>query len=61
MREETTHSAEDGMAEKHARRDRSDTDMDTEGIGEAGISQSHSRCGKGHMTNIYLTDSNEDY
>ena len=31
------------MAEKHARRDKSDTEIDTEGGGEAGISQSHSR------------------
>ena len=29
LREETTHSAEEGMAEKHARTDRSDTEIDT--------------------------------
>ena len=31
-----------------------------EGGGEAGTSQSHSRQKKGHMTNIYLTDSDEE-
>ena len=45
------------MAEQHARTDRSDTEMDTEAGGEAGTSQSHSKHKKGHMTNIYLTDS----
>ena len=60
MREETTHSAEEGVAEKHAKTDRSDTEMDTEGGGEARKSQSHSRHKKGHMTNIYLTDSEEE-
>ena len=34
MREETTHSAEEGVAEKHARTDNSDKEMDTEGGGE---------------------------
>ena len=42
------------MAEKHAKTDISDTEMDTEPGGEAGTSHK-----KGHMTNIYLTDSNE--
>ena len=32
----------------------------THGGGEAGTSQSHSRHKKGHMTNIYLTDSDEE-
>ena len=44
------------------RTDESDTEMDTckEGRGELGTSQSHSRHKKGHMTNIYLTDSDEE-
>ena len=33
--------------------------MNTEAGGEAGTSQLQSRCKKGHMTNIYLTDSDE--
>ena len=32
----------------------------TQGGGEAGIFQSHSRHKKGHMTNIYVTDSVEE-
>ena len=40
MREETTHPVEEGMAEKHARTDKSDTKMDTEAGGGAGKSQS---------------------
>ena len=32
-REETIHSAEEGVAEKHARTDRSDTDIDVEAGG----------------------------
>ena len=59
-REETTHSEEEGVAKKHAMTDRSDTEMDTEAGGEAGTSQSHSRHKKGHMTNIYMTDSDEE-
>ena len=39
-RQETTYLAEEGVAEKHAKTDRSDTEMDTEG-GEAGTSQLH--------------------
>ena len=34
--------------------------MDTEAEVEVGTSQSHSRHKKGHMTNIYLTDSDEE-
>ena len=34
--------------------------MDTEGGGEAGTSESQSRRKKGHMTNICLTDSDEE-
>ena len=60
MREETTHSAEEGVAEKHARTDKRDTEMDTETGGEGGTSQSHSRHKKGHMTKIYLKDSDEE-
>ena len=60
MREATTHSAEEGVSEKHERTDRSDTEINTEDEGEARISQSHSRYKKGHMTNIYLTDSDEE-
>ena len=36
MRDKNTHSAEEGVAEKHARTDRSDTEMDTDAGGEAG-------------------------
>ena len=57
---EKTHSAEQGVAEKHARTYRSDTEMDTEGGQEVGRSQSHSRNKKGHMTNIYLMHSDEE-
>ena len=41
------------MAKKHAWTDRGDAEMDTEGGGEVGTSQSHFRHKKGHMTNIY--------
>ena len=41
--------SKEGVAEKRARTDRSDTKMDTEGGGEAGTSQSHSRHMKGHI------------
>ena len=34
--------------------------MGTEGGGDVGISQSQSRHEKGHMMNIYLTDSDEE-
>ena len=49
------------MSEKRARTDKSDTIMYTctDGGGEADISQSHSRHKKGHMTNTYLTSSDE--
>ena len=42
-RKENTHSAEKGVAEKRARTNKSDTKMDTEGGGEKGTSQSHSK------------------
>ena len=48
------------VIKKHARTDRSGTEIDTEGGGEADTSQSYSRPKKGHMTNIYLTDSDEE-
>ena len=50
------------MAEKHARTDKSDTEMDTctEGGGELGTSQSDLRHKKKHMTNILLMDSDEE-
>ena len=42
MREETTHSTEEGVAKKHSRTESSNTEMDTEGEGEVGTSQSQS-------------------
>ena len=52
------HSAEKGGAEKHSTTDRSDTEMDIEGGGQAGMSQTRHK--KRHMKNIYLTDSHEE-
>ena len=46
------------MAEKCVMTDKSDTEI--EAGGEAGTSQSQSRYEKVHMTNIYLTDSDEE-
>ena len=54
LKEETTHSPEEGVAEMCARTDKSDTEMDTEAGGEACTSQSHYRHKKGHVANIYL-------
>ena len=48
------------MAEKRLRTGRSESELDTEGGGQAGTSQSESRSKKGHITNIYLTDSDEE-
>ena len=45
-REEITHSAKEGVAEKCARTDKSDTIMDTEDGKEVGTSQSHSKQNK---------------
>ena len=46
------------MAEKCARTDRSDREMDTEGGGEECTSQSHTkRHKKGYLMSIYLTNS----
>ena len=42
-REGTKLSSDEGVAKKCVRTDRSDTQMDTEGGGEAGIYQSNSR------------------
>ena len=57
--EKTTHSAEVGVTEKHARKDKSDTEMDTEAGGKGSTSHSHSRCKKGHIINMYLKESEE--
>ena len=54
---ETTHSVEKGETEKCARTERSEIEMDTEGGREASTTQSQFRHKKGHMTSIYLTDS----
>ena len=53
-------ATEEGVAIKRPRTERSDSEMDTEGGGEVGTSQSQSRFKKGHMTSIYLTDSDEE-
>ena len=42
------------------RTERSDTKIEREGGGEAGTVQSQSRHKKGDMTNIYVTDSDEE-
>ena len=47
-------------SKKCARIDRSDTEMHTEGGGEAGTCESQPRHKKGHMTNIHLTDLDEE-
>ena len=60
MWEETTHSAEEVVAKKNARTERSDTGMTTKRGGGAGTCHSHSRHKKGHLINIYLTDSDEE-
>ena len=54
-REETTHAAEKGVAEKHAGTDRSDRNR----IRGRQISIALNTQ-EGHMTNIYLTDSEEE-
>ena len=55
-RVEETHSQEEGVAEKRARTEKSDTE--TEAGGEVGTSKS--RYKKGYMTNIYLTELDEE-
>ena len=52
-----SHSQEEGVAEKRPRTEKSDTETEAVG-GEVGLSQS--RYKKGHMTNIYLTDLDEE-
>ena len=49
---------EEGVAEN--RTEWSESEMDRAGGGEAGTSQLQFRCKKGHMANIYLTDSEEE-
>ena len=52
-KEEAKHT-EEGVAEKWAKTDKSDTELDTctDGGGEVGLSQLHSRHKKRHMRNI---------
>ena len=57
MEESHSPSQEEGHPEKRPRTERSDTETEAAG-GEAGPSQSHYK--KGHMTNVYLTDSDEE-
>ena len=60
-REETTHSAEEGVVEKYARTDRSDTEMDTDAGGEAGTHQLYPKQKKGHIYETdYKTDSDKE-
>ena len=56
------HLTEVGVVEKRERRDKSDTEIDkyTQGGVKTATSQSHSIHKKGHMTNIYLTDLDEE-
>ena len=56
-RTEESHLQEKGVAEKRHRIEKSDTETEAVG-GEAVPSQSQYR--KGHMSNIYLTDSDEE-
>ena len=49
---------EEAVAEKRPRTERSESEIDIDDRGEAGLSQFQCRCKKGHMTNI-LTDSEE--
>ena len=58
--EETTHSEEEGVTEKHASTERSDTEVDTEAGGEVSTSLLQFKHKKGHITNIYLTDSDKE-
>ena len=54
-----TPQTEEAVADIRPRTERSE--MNTEGGGETGTStQFQSRCKKGHMTNIYLTDSDKE-
>ena len=56
---ETPQSTEEAVAKQRQRTERSESEMDTEGGGEAGTYQLLSRRNKRHMTNIYFTDSDE--
>ena len=49
---------EEVVVKKIPRTERSDSEMDTEDGGEAGTPQSAGK--KGHITNVYLTDSDEE-
>ena len=49
--------SDEGQSEKRPRVEKSDTETEAAG-GEAGPSQSHYK--KGYMTNVYLTDSEEE-
>ena len=51
---------DEGVAGKRPRTEKNDSEMDTEGGGEAKTSHSQYRHKKGYMTNIYLTDSDEE-
>ena len=54
---EESHSQQKGVVEKRLRTEKSDTETEAP-RGEAGPSQS--RYKKGHMINVYLTDSDKD-
>ena len=52
---------EKGVAKKRTSTERSETEMDTEGGGETStFTECQSRRKKGHMTKIYLTDSDDE-
>ena len=62
-REEADKQQREKREREEARRsriERSESEMDTEGEREAGTSQFQSRCKKGDVTNIYVTDSDEE-
>ena len=54
---EESHSQEEGQPEKRPRTERSDTETEAAG-GKAGTS--HSCYKKGHMTNVFITDSDQE-
>ena len=55
-----TPQPQEGVDEKRARTARSETEIDTEGEGEVDTSQLQFKLKKGYMTNIYLTDLDEE-
>ena len=59
-RVETRQSQRRQWPKKGPRTERSSSEIDTEGGGEAGTFQFQSRLKKRHMTNIYSTDSDEE-